>query len=499
MCGPRSIALGTGTGQLTVERSRVPLKPVLRPRSRTWQETVSLALWSAFVRLMMPALWLRLWWRARREPGYFTHWRERWAWAPASAPAWAAARADGLAEVPEAPEAHERPVWIHAVSLGETLACVPLLEAWLQELPKTRFLLTHMTATGRAAGLEIGQRPALRGHLTQAWLPYDSPGAVRRFLRAHRPRLGLLMETEVWPNLLAACAAHKVPVGLVNARLSERSLRRARRLRWLIEPAMDSLAGVIAQTSEDARRFESFGVASVGVAGNLKFDRTVDAELAQRGQRWRAAAQGTAGAGKVPRTVVVAASTRLGEEADLLIAWQAVALSSNPMPLLVLVPRHPQRFDEVAQLAATTGLLVRRRSASPPGPEWSTVDVLIGDSMGELTAWYAMADVAILGGSLRPFGGQNLIEAAALAKPIVLGPHTENFAQAARDAVEAGAAQRVDSAAEAVQVACAIAQDAALQSAMASAGLRWVGQHRGAAVRTVRAALLWAPAEGVVD
>lgn len=434
------------------------------------RQQLSLLLWTQLVRLATPALLVRLWLRARRESGYGFRWWERW----------------GLGlqgQGGRSGDPRGQRVWFHAVSLGETHACVPLMQAWLEHDPSVRFLLTQMTATGRAAGAEIAAQPEFAGRVELAWLPYDTPGAVRRFLTAHRPGLGILMETEVWPNLIAQCSAAGVPVALVNARLSPRSLRRARRIRWLIEPALASLAAVVAQTPRDAERLRSLGVEGASVAGNLKFDRPVDADLLALGRQWRAGLSGPESGPRSGRPVILAASTRDGEETDLLA-------DLNRRPLWVFVPRHPQRFEAVSDQIVARGFRLVRRSKDA---DWTQAEVILGDSMGEMTAWYAMADVAILGGSLRPFGGQNLIEAAAVGCPVVLGPHTFNFAQAAEDAVECGAALRADNAAHALVLAQDVAENPSRRAAMSLSALEWVASHRGATQRTLRALVCLLP------
>jgi len=436
----------------------------------------SLLLWTLLVWIATPALLLRLWLRARREPGYGFRWWERWGWG-----------LQGQRGRSRDPEGSGPRVWLHAVSLGETHACVPLMQAWLEHDPAVRFLLTHMTATGRAAGSEISVRAEFAGRVELAWLPYDTPGAVRRFLTAHRPGLGVLMETEVWPNLIAQCSEAGVPMALVNARLSPRSLRRAQRIRWLIEPALASLAVVVAQTSRDADRLQTLGVNGVLVAGNLKFDRPVDTALAALGRQWRAGLSGPESGGKSggksSRPVILAASTRDGEEADLLA-------DLNRKMFWVFVPRHPQRFEAVADQIKAKGFRLARRSKEA---DWAQAEVILGDSMGEMTAWYAMADVAILGGSLRPFGGQNLIEAAAVGCPVVLGPHTFNFAQAAEDAVECGAALRAENASHAIALSQHVAENPSQRAAMSLSALEWVASHRGATQRTLRALVCLLP------
>jgi len=351
------------------------------------------------------------------------------------------------------------------------------MQAWLEHDPAVRFLLTHMTATGRAAGSEISIRAEFAGRVELAWLPYDTPGAVRRFLTAHRPVIGVLIETEVWPNLIAQCSEAGVPMALVNARLSPRSLRRAQRIRWLIEPALASLAVVVAQTSRDADRLQTLGVNGVLVAGNLKFDRPVDAALSALGRQWRAGLSGPESGDRSGRPVILAASTRDGEEADLLA-------DLNRTMRWVFVPRHPQRFEAVAEQITAKGFRLARRSKEA---DWTQAEVILGDSMGEMTAWYAMADVAILGGSLRPFGGQNLIEAAAVGCPVVLGPHTFNFAQAAEDAVDCGAALRAENATHALALSQHVAENPSQRAAMSLSALEWVASHRGATQRTLRA------------
>lgn len=404
------------------------------------------ALYTAFLFLLLPLLPLRLLWRARRQPEYQKHLSERFGVYPGPRPS--------------------RPViWVHAVSVGETRAASPLIEALAARHPDHLILLTHMTPTGRETG-----RALFGDRVLQAYLPYDYPFAVRAFLRHFRPRLGILMETEVWPNLVCACAQAGIPLWLVNGRLSERSARRYRRFGRLVRPVFAALSGVAAQTAEDAARLAALGAKNVHVTGNLKFDVTPPQEAAARA----AALKARIG----PRPVLLAASTREGEEALILDALSACAL---PDWLLVLVPRHPQRFDDVARLIAARGLKFQRRTEDAPvSPD---TRVLLGDTLGEMFAYYGAADVALIGGSLLPFGGQNLIEACALGVPVLIGPHTFNFAQAAEDALAAGAALRVQDAREALATACRLLADAATRAAMGEAARRFAAAHRGAADR----------------
>ncbi len=362
-------------------------------------------------------------------------------------------------------------VWIHAVSLGETRAAAILIDRLRQIRPGVRLLLTHGTATGRAEGERI-----LRSGDAQAWLPWDTPRAVRRFLDHFQPSCGILMETEVWPNLVAQCKARGLPLVLANARLSDKSLSQARRLAGLSRPAYASLAAVWAQTEGDARRLAAAGATVKGVFGNLKFDATPDAGLLDLGRAWHAASH---------KPVVMFASSREGEEAELLRALQTQDGIANVRWLVV--PRHPQRFDEVAALATQHGMSVSRRSRWTQQPEQA--DVWIGDSLGEMPLYYGMADIALLGGSFAPLGGQNLIEAAACGCPIVMGPHTFNFAEAAQLAQEAGAAMRVGSMDEGVRAAVALAADASRRDAAVRAALAFAAEHQGAAEKTAQAVL----------
>jgi 3-deoxy-D-manno-octulosonic-acid transferase len=381
-------------------------------------------------------------------------------------------------------------VWVHAVSLGETRAAGILLAELRRQLPGMRLLLTHGTATGRVEGEKL-----LQPGDVQVWQPWDTRGAVGRFLRKFRPAIGVLMETEVWPNMVAACRQRGIPLVLANARLNERSLRKAQRVAPLALPAFGGLAAAWAQTDDDARRLRALGTPVGGVFGNLKFDVVPDAAQLARGRAWRA------GAG---RPVVLLASSREGEEALWLEAFKQkrpVALHSIGPPAIenaansgqaagavqwLIVPRHPQRFDEIHQLLTSAGLTVSRRSSwSVEAP--TQADVWLGDSLGEMAQYYGLAHVAMLGGSFAPLGGQNLIEAAACGCPVVLGPHTFNFAEAAELACSAGAAQRVADMSAGVAAAQALALDATAQAAASERAMAFSAAHRGAALATARA------------
>ena len=405
-------------------------------------------LYTLLLRVALPLLLLRLWWRGRREPGYRGHLAER------------------LGEYRIAPR--RELLWVHAVSVGEVRASVPLVRALQREFEGHDVLLTCMTAAGREAA-----QHAYGDSVLLAYLPYDLPGAAQRFLERFRPRLGVLMETEVWPNLLAACRARGVPVVLANARMSEKSARRYARWSSITRPAFAGIAAVCAQSAADAERLRALGAARVVLTGNLKFDVAPDALQVAAGRALKAAL----GA----RPVVLLASTREGEEAMLL---EALAPAGGA-GLLAIVPRHPRRFDEVARLLAHRGIATARRSRGElPGPDHAAY---LGDTMGEMAFYYALADVALIGGSFAPLGGQNLIEACAAGVPVVVGPYMFNFAEATRLALDAGAALQADGAHEAARAALELRADSARRARMGEAGIALCAAHRGATERHLAA------------
>jgi 3-deoxy-D-manno-octulosonic-acid transferase len=386
---------------------------------------------------VLPLALLRLWWRGRREPGYRQGIAERFGRYSVA----------GGAKL----------IWIHAVSVGEARAAAPLVEALRAALPDHGALLTCTTAAGRDTLRQIHGPGAL-----VTYLPYDLPSAVRGFLRHFRPRLSVLMETEVWPNLLAGCAEERVPVVLANARMSEKSARGYARWPGLGRAMFGSLAEVCAQSAADAERLRALGARNVAVTGNLKFDVQPDAGQLAAGRAWRE---------RIGRPVLLLASTREGEEQLLLKQMDA----SRDAPLIVVVPRHPQRFDEVAQWADTR----RSRQEFPD----QTTKIYLGDTMGEMAFYFAACDVAVIGGSFLPLGGQNLIEALAAGAPVVTGPSMFNFAEATRLALQAGAAIQAGDAAAALHEALALLRDPARRAQMAAAGWRLCEAHRGATAR----------------
>ena len=397
--------------------------------------------------LALPLLPLRLLWRGRREPGYREHIGERFG------------RYRGAVAQPL--------LWVHAVSLGETRAAAPLVDRMRRAHPGATVLLTHMTATGRASG-----RALFGDRVVQAWLPYDVPFAVRAFLAHFRPRVGLIMETELWPNLVALAHEAEVPLYLVNARMSARSARGYARVPSLSRPMLAALSGVAAQTQVEANRLADLGAPSPVVTGNLKFDASISDGVEALGREFRV----RFGAA---RPVWVAASTREGEEAMLLDALAATPLP--PGTLTVIVPRHPQRFAVVAELLRQRGIPFVRRSSNTPVP--ADIDIVLGDSMGEMPGYFAAADVAFVGGSLLPLGGQNLIEPISMGRPTLIGPHMFNFAEAAAGAIAADAAVEVADAPALVGTVAGLLEDVPRRATMRAAALAFHAAHRGAADR----------------
>jgi 3-deoxy-D-manno-octulosonic-acid transferase len=424
----------------------------------------SLAMW-----LAQPVLRAKLRRRAVAEPAYAQHMPERF----------------GQYKSTSTQTGY---VWIHAVSLGETRAAAIVLAQLRPLLPGMRLLLTHGTATGRAEGAKL-----LQPGDVQTWLPWDTRSATQQFFQYFKPRIGIVMETEVWPNLCAAAAQASVPMVLANARLNDKSQRAAQRIAWLARPAYASFAQVWAQTEADAQRLKTVGAHNVSVQGNVKFDATESPQQLHQGRSWRAAQQ---------RPVVMLASSREGEETLFLQQIKAVAQLNTAQPAIkfvapashpkvqwLIVPRHPQRFDEVAKLITQAGFTLSRRSqwSGIAAAEPDLTDVWLGDSLGEMALYFGLSDCALLGGSFAPLGGQNLIEAIAAGCPVVMGPHTFNFADAAATAQEQGAALRVVDMAQGVSTAVELVMLSTQLHAMQIAGEQWLSASRGAAQRMAQA------------
>ena len=398
----------------------------------------TLGLW-----LLLPYIFFYLLWRARKQPEYLKHIGERF----------------GSYFI----RSNKPVIWLHTVSVGETHAAAKLVQRLREIYPDHQLLLTHTTPTGRAASKQLYGDDVLR-----VYLPYDYPFAVRRFLNHFRPCIGILLETEIWFNLIHACHAEKTPLLLLNARLSENSARGYARVARLICNALGEFITIAAQTADDAARLTALGGGNVSVMGNLKYDIEPSPAMLELGKELRR----QFGA---DRKVFLAASTREGEEALLLDALGQAAI---PHLLAVIVPRHPQRFEEVAALLARHSIRFQRRSEGcTVAPETQAV---LGDSMGEMFAYYAACDLAFIGGSLLPFGGQNLIEACAVGKPVLIGPHTYNFAQASQLAVTSGAALRVQDTKELMQALQNLLANPGKMAEIGEAGRHFVGANCGA-------------------
>ncbi len=393
--------------------------------------------------LLLPYVFFHLLWRARKQPEYLKHVGERFGFYAAHS---------------------SKPViWLHTVSVGETRAAASLVQRLRESYPDHQLLLTHTTPTGRATSEQLYGDNVLR-----VYLPYDYPFAVKRFLRHFLPSIGVLLETEIWFNLIHACHAEKIPLLLLNARLSEKSAVRYARYPRLASSSLRELSVIAAQSVNDAARLTALDVDNVSVMGNLKFDIEPPPAMLELGKQLR-------GQFGENRKVFLAASTRAGEEALIL---DALRQTDIPQLLTVIVPRHPQRFDEVADLLTQHGIRFQRRSQNRlVAPD---IQVVLGDSMGEMFAYFAACDLAFIGGSLLPFGGQNLIEACSVGKPVLIGQHTFNFAQASQSAVDGGAAVRVESITDLAHSLQNLLSNPADMKKIGDAGLRFVSEHRGA-------------------
>ncbi len=411
--------------------------------------------YSLLLFLAIPPILLRLLIRGLRQHGYWQNIGERWG-------------RYGQATLRDS-------LWIHAVSVGEMRAAQPLIDRLRSEYPGRAIVVSCMTVTGREIAREL-----YADTIVCIYLPYDFFRLHRRLIAHFRPSVLMIMETEIWPNLLAACHADNVPAVLVNGRLSEQSRRGYARfalVRTLIRDSLQLLRTVAVQSAADAGRFASLGARDPFVTGNIKFDAPVDPSLVARGRRWRETLNGK-------KRVLLAASTRDGEEKLFLDAYRkAFSASERDHLLLVLVPRHPQRFDAVSELIQRGGLRVYRRSmVENPSAD---ADVWLGDSMGEMAAYIALCDVAFIGGSLLPLGGQNLIEACAQGKPVIMGPSTFNFGDAARLATEAGAMRQGVDADAVMREARELLFNEDCFEAASRAALVFASAHAGATEKTM--------------
>ncbi|MEQ1600219.1 MAG: lipid IV(A) 3-deoxy-D-manno-octulosonic acid transferase [Methylophilaceae bacterium] len=428
---------------------------------------MSRILYTLLLYLLLPFVPLKLLWRGLRQPEYLHHWAERFGYFPR--------------------RSVTPLIWMHCVSVGETRAAAPLVEALQQRYPQYCILLTHATPTGRATSEQLfGKR------VERAYLPYDVPGAVQRFLCHFQPQLGLLMETELWFNLIAACKQRDIPLLLVNARMSEKSARGYARVARLSAQGLQKLDAIAAQSEADARRLRKLGAERVEVSGNLKFDISPPRNALGQGLRLRELIG-------IKRPVFLAASTREGEEVIILDALQALNI---PDLVTIVVPRHPQRFDEVAKLLKQCGIDYVRRShlqinANENESRVKNASIILGDSMGEMFVYYAACDIAFIGGSLLPLGGQNLIEACIMGKPVLVGPHTFNFTQATEQALRAGAALCVKDGVELATTLQHLINDPVTCLAMHQAALAFSHSATGATERVMSLIARHLPTESV--
>lgn len=404
-------------------------------------------LYRMLTRAALPLAKVYLRYRAKKQPDYLKHWDERFGYGKFPTPG-------------TAPR-----LWVHAVSVGETVAAKSLIAEFFRLFPESELLLTCMTPTGREIGKKILE--AYPGRVKQCYLPYDTPELMGRFLDETRPKLGLIMETEVWPNLLNEAKNRSIPMILANARESEKSRRQAARFISVMRPAFSAFDLVLAQSEEDKQRLESLGAKNILVCGSVKFDIRPDTRQQEAARQLKAV---------LKRPIVLLASTRQGEE-ELF----ADAMRFLPKDALVwLVPRHPQRFDEVEHCLHKRGISYVRKTKEPSLESLSdSVRVVLADTMGEMSFNCALGDVCIMGGSFGNFGSQNLIEPAAAGVPVIVGPSTFNFEKPARDAIKLGAANRVGTAAEAMQLAFSWLTDGQLEE-RSKAAKRFAMSYTGA-------------------
>lgn len=412
------------------------------------------ALYTLLFHVALPLILLRLAWRAWRAPAYARRVGERFA----------------LGLAPLQPDG----IWLHAVSVGESIAAAPLVRELLARYPQLPITITCMTPTGSERIRALFPAEQYAGRIQHCYLPYDLPWTAARFLRQLRPRLAVIMETELWPNFIAACERRAIPVVLANARLSERSARGYARFARLTAPMLARLQLIAVQSAAEAQRFLQLGARpeAVQVTGSIKFDLQVDAQLLARATGCRA----DWGA----RPVWIAASTHAGED-EIALAAHRQLLARWPQALLILVPRHPERFNSVYELCQRQGFATCRRSAGAQ-PQ-ATDALLLGDTMGELLFLYALADVALVGGSLVANGGHNLLEPAALGKPVLSGPHLFNFQEISSQLREAGALREVQDADSLAREVAQLWQSRDDWQAMSEAGLAVLRRNQGALAR----------------
>lgn len=408
-------------------------------------------LYSLLFYLALPLVVLKLFLRSRKAPAYRQRIGERFAL--------------GL------PPLKQGGIWLHTVSVGESIAAAPLVKQLQQLYPELPITITCMTPTGSER-----IRSMFGDSVQHCYLPYDLPCRARKFFKLLKPRLGIVMETELWPNHIHQCARMEIPVVLANARLSARSARGYARFPKLTAPMLAQLSGIAVQTPAEAERFLQLGARkqAVQVTGSIKFDLKIDQQLFAQADQFKADWQ------PQQRPVWIAASTHVGEDEQVLAAHKQL-LEQQPEALLILVPRHPERFDSVYQLCVDSGLQTLRRSANEPVQKQH--QVYLGDSMGEMLLYYALADLAFVGGSLVEHGGHNVLEPAALGKPVLSGPHVFNFLDIIGQMREAGALQEVQDADVLAQQLQRLWADNAARQQMQAAGEQVLKANQGALQR----------------
>lgn len=418
--------------------------------------------YSGLLYLAAPLAMAYLFKRSRKQPQYLEHWSERF----------------GTAQYP-APKRGRTRIWIHAVSVGETRATFSLVETILRRWSQVDILYTHMTPTGREVGEKFAKKFGSR--IEQCYLPYDTPSAVKKFLKQTKPSLCLLMETEVWPNLTYFTQKFEIPTVLVNGRLSEKSYQAGLKGGSLIRDAFGRLTLALAQYEEDAERLKKAGAKEVRVLGNLKFDFTPNEIQIRTGHEIKKFAE---------RKVILLASSREGEEEKFLSALRSAKQRGLLKDILILlVPRHPQRFNEVEKLISKHKFSVQRRTSAR---DWRGVlsqrgpDVVLGDSMGEMAFYYALSDLVLMGGSFENFGSQSVIEPCAVGLPVIVGPSIFNFDYIVRKAEAQGALLRAESFAQAFDKAEEVLDDPDLAREIGEKALSFAETERGATERTIQ-------------
>lgn len=406
-------------------------------------------IYSQLIRLALPFILLRLWWQGRQAPELRINWQQRLGFVP---------RSSGTV------------VWVHAVSVGETIAAAPMVRRLLERNPDITILMTAMTDTGLTQAMNM-----FGSQVKYAYAPYDTPGSIRRFLNRTNPRILVIMETEIWPNMIRQSRSRQVPVFLINARLSERSARGYERVKSLVSPIMRSISWVAAQAEKDAERFRRIGVAAskVSVTGSVKFDVDIPEAVRKTSFQLKASLS--------DRPVWIAGSTHEGEEAQILAAHRQI-LASHPSALLIIVPRHPERFESVAEKVLQQSFSLARRSR---GDGLVGAEVYLGDTMGELMMLYGASDAAFVGGSLIERGGHNPLEPAGWGIPVISGPNVFNFETIYQRLVDDRGVVIVSGADELFQHLSTLFDDVDERRASGQRALSVVNKNRGALDKVV--------------